>query len=261
MDRQLLETAVQKYETDGYVVFPNVLDADTIAEAGEHIEWLMKKHPNVRPENLHSNFMPQDPFWIRLVSDDRLLDIAEQFIGPNIALYRSQYLCKPPFDGKPVLWHQDGSYWNLEPMEVITLWLAVDDSVVENGCMRVIPGSHKIKLQQLRENKSTPSVFGTEIDPALVDESKAVDVVLPKGSVSIHHPNIIHGSKPNHSPLRRCGLLIRYIPTTTRIVCEGQWPYAFLLRGETKPGINSYLPKPKYVEGEHMKFRGCEAWS
>ena len=68
--------------------------------------------------------MTDDPFWVRLVSDDRLLNVAETFVGPNIALFASHYIAKRPFDGQAVLWHQDGSYWPLEPMEVVTLWLA-----------------------------------------------------------------------------------------------------------------------------------------
>ncbi|TVY03969.1 phytanoyl-CoA dioxygenase family protein [Paenibacillus cremeus] len=260
MAKNTVESIKEAYDRDGYVTIPDVLDAELMQEADSHIQWLMRKHPNVRPENLHSNFMPNDPFWLRLVSDDRLLDIAQQFIGPDIALYRSQYLSKPPFDGKPVLWHQDGSYWNLDPMEVVTLWLAVDDSLPENGCMRVIPGTQQMQLYELQERSDVKSVFGSGINTSLVDESKAVDVILKKGSVSIHHPNVIHGSNANHSPLRRCGLLIRYIPTTTRIVSEDQWPYAFLLRGNANEGINQYLPKPRYIEGQHMPFNGCEAW-
>ena len=57
--------------------------------------------------------------------------------GPDIALFASHYISEP---GQPVLWHQDGAYWPLEPMNVVTLWLAVDHSVPENGCLRVIPG-------------------------------------------------------------------------------------------------------------------------
>lgn len=253
--------AVEQYEREGYVLFPDVLDEELINETSEHVAWLMKKHPDLRPEQLGHTLMTDDPFWVRLVSDDRLLDIAEQFIGPNIALFASHYISKPPFDGQPVLWHQDGSYWPLEPMEVITLWLAVDDSLEENGCMRVIPGTHKMELQSLRRRTDVANVLSSEIDPALVDESKAVSCILRKGGVSVHHPNIIHGSKANNSPLRRCGLTIRYIPTTTRIKTDGVWPAAFLLRGEAVPGINVYNPRPKYVAGEHMPFRGCEAWA
>jgi hypothetical protein len=83
--------------------------------------------------------------------------------------------------------------------------------------------------------------------------------VLKAGDVSVHHPNVIHGSNANTSTKRRCGLTIRYIPTSTRITREN-WPSAFLLRGEAVPGVNDYLPRPKFVEGECMSFRGCEEW-
>ncbi len=163
-----------------------------------------------------------DPFWVRLISDDRLLDIAEQFIGPNIALFASHYICKPPFDGQPVLWHQDGSYWPLEPMEVVTLWLAVDDSLPENGCMRVVPRTHHTALQEMKPDKSVPNVLSSGMDPNLVDEEQAVDFVLKAGGVSVHHPNLIHGSNANHSAMRRCGLTIRYIPASTRILTRSE---------------------------------------
>ncbi|MCQ6559350.1 phytanoyl-CoA dioxygenase family protein [Paenibacillus mendelii] len=259
-NQQLLSAAKDKYQQDGYVAIQNVLDADLIKEAQEHVEWLLQKNPGTRPENLGNDLMTDDPFWVRLVSDDRLLDIAQQFIGPDIALFASHYICKPPYDGKAVLWHQDGSYWPLEPMNVVTLWLAVDDSVVENGCLRVIPGTQTMDIQQVRPNTAVDNVLESEVDPALVDESKAVDIILKAGGVSVHNPNIIHGSEPNHSALRRCGLTIRYIPATTKIVTKTQWASAFMLRGQEVPGINSYLPKPKYVPGKHMPFRGCEAW-
>ncbi|RED76875.1 MULTISPECIES: phytanoyl-CoA dioxygenase family protein [Cohnella] len=259
MNSHLMQ-AKKHYDDLGYAVFPDVLDAEIVREAQEHIAWLMKKYPDKRPELLTHDLVAKDPFWVRLISDPRLLDIVEQFIGPNIALFASHYICKPPYEGRPVLWHQDGSYWPLEPMEVVTLWLAVDDSVRENGCLRVIPGTHTMQLQQMQQRTDIDNVLDSEVDPSLVDEAKAVDLILKAGSVSIHNPNIIHGSEANHSAMRRCGLTIRYIPTTTQIKSKGPWASAFLLRGEAVPGINTYLPYPRYVEGEHMPFRGCEQW-
>jgi len=254
--------AIEQFEREGYVIFREVLDADLIQEASHHVEWLMQRHPDHRPELLHHYLMTNDPFWVRLISDDRLLDIAELFVGPNIALFASHYLCKMPAEGMPVLWHQDGSYWPLEPMEVVTLWLAVDDSLPENGCMRVIPGTHRLELQALQRRTDVKNVLSSQIDPALVDESKAVDLVLKAGDVSVHHPSLIHGSNANTSAKRRCGLTIRYIPTSTRIRTKEneRWASAFLLRGEAVPGVNEYNPRPRYVEGQHMPFRGCEAW-
>ncbi|WNQ13899.1 phytanoyl-CoA dioxygenase family protein [Paenibacillus aurantius] len=259
MNAQLTQ-AKDHYDQQGYAVFPDVLDEGLVREAQEHIAWLMHKYPEKRPELLTHDLVAKDPFWVRLISDERLLDIAEAFIGPNIALFASHYISKPPFEGRPVLWHQDGSYWPLEPMEVVTLWLAVDDSVEENGCLRVIPGTHTMKLQQMRRRTDIENVLDSEVDPSLVEEDKAVDLILKAGSVSVHNPNIIHGSNANQSARRRCGLTIRYIPTTTRIKTDGQWASAFLLRGEAVPGINTYLPFPRYVEGEHMPFQGCEQW-
>ena len=255
-----LARAKEQYDREGYAIFSQVLDGDLISEASEHIDWLLQRNPGVRPEQLHHTLMSGDPFWVRLIADDRLLDVAEQFIGPNIALFASHYISKPPFDGQAVLWHQDGSYWPLEPMDVVTLWLAIDDSTTENGCMRVIPGTQHVSLQKMRERTDVANVLNSEIDPEMVDESRAVDLVLKAGDVSVHHPNVIHGSNANNSPHRRAGLTIRYIPTSTRVL-QRDWPSVFLLRGEPVPGINTYRQRPAYVEGVSMPFRGSETWS
>lgn len=246
----------RSYEDEGYAIVRGVLDQDLIREASDHVDWLVQKHPELRPEHLGHNLLADDPFWVRLVGDDRLLDVAEQFLGPNIALFASHYISKPPGDGMPVLWHQDGSYWPLDPMEVVTLWLAVDDSTGENGCMRVIPGTQHLNLQQLRERRDVANVLSSSMEDSHIDESKVVDVVLKAGDVSVHHPNLIHGSNANTSTRRRCGLTIRYIPTSTRITST-PWPSAFLLRGEAVPGVNDYLPRPKYDPARHIPFRGA----
>jgi hypothetical protein len=263
---------LKQFDEEGCTIFPDVLDADLIGEARGHIEWLLKKHPELRPEHLLHTLVKDDPFWVRLVSDDRLLDVAQAFVGPDIALFASHYIVKPAGDGQPVLFHQDGHYWPLRPMEVVTLWLAVDDSDAENGCMRVIPGSHKAKTLHAHERSvETANVLSSEIDANAYDESQAVDVAIRAGGVSVHDPFIVHGSNPNVSSRRRAGLTIRYIPTSTTILVEdmdsgwgvkekGVFVSAFLLRGEDKDGNNRYQPRPKFQDGEHYPFRGCDAW-
>ena len=250
----------EQFDRDGYAIYENVIDADLMREASDHVDWLLQKNPDLRPEQLHNNLMTDDPFWVRLVGDERLLDIAEQYVGSDIALFASHYISKPPGDGQPVLWHQDGSYWPLDPMEVVTLWLAVDDSLPENGCMRVISGTQHMQLHEMKRHTEEANVLSSRLDPELVEEDRAVDIVVPAGGVSVHHPNIVHGSNANTSDRRRCGLTIRYIPTTTRIVSDGPWPSAFLLRGEAIEGVNEYLPKPRYRAGVHMAFEGCNEW-
>ena len=91
---------------------------------------------------------------------------------------------------------------------------------------------------------------------------RVLDAELEPGDVSVHHPLILHGSEPNTSAMWRRGGSIQYMPAPTRIAND-EWPSAFLFRGEAVEGVNKdlYLPKPRYVAGEHMAFRGCEAWA
>jgi ectoine hydroxylase-related dioxygenase (phytanoyl-CoA dioxygenase family) len=253
------DAVLRRYRDDGYVIFRQVISPDLIAEADAHVQWLQDRHPARRGEDLSAELVARDPFWVRLVSDDRLLDVASIFVGSDIALFASHYISKPAFSGKLVPWHQDGSFWPLAPMRVITLWLAVDEATPENGCLRVIPGTHAEDLHEVRERHGDAAVFDVET-AAPVDESKAVDLVLKPGDVEVHHPNIMHGSNPNTSTKRRCGLTIRYIPTTTRITSDEQpFPSALLLRGE--PGVNQYQPRPRYVAERDFPFRGCERWA
>ncbi len=242
------------YDRDGYVIVRNAVDNDLAQEACDHVKWLLAQHPDLRPEDLHHNLMIGDPFWHRLVSDPRLLDLAEVFIGPNVALFATHYIAKAPKTGRPVLWHQDGSYWPLKPVEVTTIWLACSSSTRENGCMRVIPGTQNLDLQEMKPNNEVDSVLHSEIDASFVDDTNAVDFELAPGDVSIHNPRIVHGSNANTSDLWRIGLTIRYIPTSTEITrADAGCPY--LLRGNAVEGINHYLPRPKYVEGKHFAFQ------
>jgi len=234
-----------------------VLDRALIAEADEHVDWLLRQNPELRPEQLGHRLARDDPFWLRLVSDERLLDVVEQFIGPNIALFATHYICKPPRTGQPVRWHQDGAFWPLEPMDVITLWLAVTESDRGNGCLRVIPQTHTTELQGMKETDDPDSVLRKEID-AQIDDAQAVDLVLQPGDVSVHHPNILHSSNANTSDRWRRALTIRYIPTSTKITRPDE-ASPFLLRGRAVEGVNAYNAMPRYRAGVHMAFSGCDA--
>ena len=255
-------TLRREYDQKGFVVVRNAIDADLADETLQHVHWLGKKHPDVRPEQLHHNLLVNDPFMHRLVGDDRLLDIAESFIGPNIALFAAHYIAKRPGDGQAVEWHQDASYWPLEPMEVTTLWVAGTASTRENGCMRVLPGTHNqrvMKQRDLVDQDRDKFVLGTGIHPDQIDDSDAVDLELQPGDVSIHNPAIVHGSNANTSDRWRVGLTLRYIPTSTLVKKPAGEHQNLLLRGEAVPGVkNAYAERPTFVEGEHMPFRG---WS
>jgi ectoine hydroxylase-related dioxygenase (phytanoyl-CoA dioxygenase family) len=193
-----------------------VFDRELVSEVEDHVHWLSKKYPDTRPEAFHHSLLIHDPFIHHLLDNKNLLDIIEAIIGPDIALFGAHYIAKKPYDGKPVGWHQDGSYWPLEPMEVVSVWLAGTDSTNENACMRVIPGTQNKKMLKPSEmiNLDTEEyVLDLAIRPGDIDDADAVDIELKAGDISIHNPSIVHGSNSNVSDKWRIGLTLRYSPS------------------------------------------------
>ena len=129
--------------------------------------------------------------------------------------------------------------------------------------MRVLPGTHTrrlLKRSEMVDLDPDRYVLGVGMRPDQIDEADAVDVELRAGDISIHHPNIVHGSNTNTSNQWRVGLTLRYIPTSTRVTVDRS--PCIMCRGEVVPELgNRYVPRPRYVEGEHMPFDGCEAWT
>ncbi|NQU40049.1 MAG: phytanoyl-CoA dioxygenase family protein [Lentisphaerae bacterium] len=233
------------YRREGYTIVRGAVDPTTTQAAEVHVRATIARYPDATYEQIHMmNLWYQDSFYLRLIRQRRLLDLAETMLGPDLALFATGYLIKAPGNSPAVLWHQDGSYWPLQPMEVCTLWLAITPSTVANGCMRVIPGTQTMDLQALHERKDVRNLLDSAMADSLVDESRAVDLILQPGDVSIHHPNIIHGSNPNTSPTQwRLNLIIRVIASSTRIT-DPNWPGVFHLRGNRREDVNRYLPDP-----------------
>jgi ectoine hydroxylase-related dioxygenase (phytanoyl-CoA dioxygenase family) len=185
---------------------------------------------------------------------DEVLDLVEPIIGPDIALFSSHFICKPRGDGQRVPWHEDSAYWSkmLSPMEVVTVWLAIDPSTPANGCMYVIPHTHNTGRKGFSDyDPVDPSrnVFPTEITPVQRKDAQAVPCVLAAGECSLHDGRLMHGSPPNTSPMRRCGYTMRYVPTTVRFnAAEHPWHQIYLARGRDHAG-NSYAdPGRAYLE-------------
>ncbi|MFF9812342.1 phytanoyl-CoA dioxygenase family protein [Streptomyces sp. NPDC014006] len=256
---------LNEYEKNGFAILRNVLDQDLIAEAREHVEWLGRRYPHLRPEEYHHPLMRNDAFWVRLVTDERLVDIAESVLGPDLACFTSHYVCKPPRDGRPVLWHQDGAYWKLRPMEALTVWAAIDESTTENGCLRIIPGSHELPIHAPSVRTDVANMLYSETREEIVrdwaEKAGVVDIELQPGDVSIHHPNILHCSEANTSEKRRCGLDIGYIATSTLVANEGLYLDPVLVRGNRGAAANQYRKWPAYSPEESIAFRGHEEWN
>jgi hypothetical protein len=170
--------------------------------------------------------------WLNdLVRHPNILDAVEDVIGPNILCWGSSFFIKEARNPGFVSWHQDSTYWGLEPADVVTAWVALSDSTAENGAMRVVPGTHLMAQVPHRDTFRPENLLsrGQEI-MVEVDEREARMLELDAGEMSLHHVRLIHGSDPNPSGLRRIGFAIRYIPTTVRQVA-GSHDHATLVRG------------------------------
>jgi ectoine hydroxylase-related dioxygenase (phytanoyl-CoA dioxygenase family) len=128
-----------------------------------------------------------------------------------VILWGCQVFCKPGGDGLETPFHQDGHYWPIRPLATCTAWVALDPSIKANGCLRVVPGSHKDKklFPHLREDRED-LVLTNRIQA--FDQSTAVDIELEPGQMSLHDIYMIHGATVNRSPMRRAGVAIRYMP-------------------------------------------------
>ena len=122
-------------------------------------------------------------------------------------------ICKDPLVGRRTPWHEDSAYWKgkFDRLDqIVTVWLAIDDSNLENGCMGVVPGTHFHGFSEYTPIDGTTNTFNTEIKKGIVDENKIVWFELKKGECSLHDGRIIHGANANTSTKRRCGYTMRY---------------------------------------------------
>ncbi|HEY3266192.1 MAG TPA: phytanoyl-CoA dioxygenase family protein [Armatimonadota bacterium] len=243
----LTKEQIEQYRTEGYTIVRNVLPQEPLLRLRAVVDDLIAHlPPDQRPEHMDMPHL-KTPALLEACRHPALLDAAGSIVGPNIVLFASHLIAKAKGDGLEVPWHQDAEYWELEPMEVATLWLAVDESTVENGCMRVLPGTHKAGLVPHRAAQDKDSkVLDKGVDMSPYDLSKAVNIELAPGDCSFHAPYLLHGSTANHSQKRRCGYTMRYMPASTRLVRDGQYARyfkdhpIFLLRGSDPDGVNEY---------------------
>jgi non-heme Fe2+,alpha-ketoglutarate-dependent halogenase len=183
--------------------------------------------------------------WVyRMVSHPRVLDAVEGILGPNLTVRDTAWFVKMPGDKKYISWHQDGTYWGLHPPKATTAWIALSDSNSDNGCMRVVPGSHK-HLQPHQETYAEDNALSRGQEIAVkVDEKEVVDIVLRPGQMSLHDVAIVHGSRPNTSDKPRIGIAARYMPP--EVVQDGDVrQLALLVRGQDDYGHVDLIDPPQ----------------
>jgi phytanoyl-CoA hydroxylase len=207
---------LRHYLDHGFAVGGPLVEGKALAELRRRIAAAIAAlPPGQRSEHMAS--LHYEDAWFRdLFLSSAFVDVAEQVLGADVALFTSYAISKPPAHGLAVAWHQDAAFFPIEPMRTFTLWLAVDDSDRDNGCMQVLSGSHRArKALSHAIDASGESVLALQLAAPAPGDTQYVEVKA--GCYSVHDPYIVHGSAPNRSARRRCGITIKYVPTSVRL--------------------------------------------
>jgi hypothetical protein len=252
----LTQAEIEHYHREGYVIHQRpVLPEAKFAALKTYFEQILADLPgDTRPEAMDvPHFM--HPKLLEWAFDDAILDLVRPIVGEDIALFSTHFICKPKGNGKRVPWHEDSAYWRgkINPMEVCTVWLAIDPSTKVNGCMMVIPRTHTEAQKGFSDYEAVDtakSVFGTEIVARHRDDSKRVFVELQANECSLHDARVQHGSEPNTSQIRRCGWTMRFCSTRVKFNEEAfDGMHQVYLACGVDHGGNRYAdPKRSYPE-------------
>jgi len=238
------------YEEQGFLTPIPVLDDTEAAQMRETFDAIEAQTDEAdRSIGLLGLHLKHESVW-SLATHPNVVDAVKQAIGPDVMLLGTHFFVKYPSQKDAfVAWHQDVTYWGLKPPFAITAWIAIDDADVANGCMRVIPGSHKQGLMEhgKSDRKGNLLSVNQSIDTAQVDESTAADIELKAGQMSLHDGLLIHGSNPNQSDRRRAGLTVRFTRTDVDLVghavAKHNWK-PVLVAGEDREGKQTFTDAP-----------------
>lgn len=242
------ETTLAQYTNNGFVVVDELLstrELETLRHrmteiaAGrvpsfpmDHIEF----EPSSSVPRKINQCAQHDEIFMSHATNPRILDVVEALIGPDIKLFGSQCFMKPP-GGVEKPYHQDSAYFTIEPREIVTCWTALDDATIANGCLWVVPGSHKGELL----DHDQPWQVGDRVDMQVradqIDFSREIPNELAAGCCSFHHSMLLHRSGPNKTDQPRRGLAVHYMSSRSRWTDSSvEMPNYVLLRGKEYEG-------------------------
>ncbi len=223
-----MTSVADRYLADGFVSGLSLLDP---AEAADHRAALELAEGELGPLHYIDKVHTVVRSAYELCRHDRVLDVVEQLIGPNILLYNSTYIIKEPAAAAKVNWHQDLTYWGLADHDAqVSMWLALSPATEASGCMSMIPASHLggAREHETGSNDGNLLLLGQQL--TAVDESSAVVCSLEPGEASFHHGWTVHASAPNRSDDRRIGLNVQFLAAHNRHLVDEQ-ATSLLVRG------------------------------
>ena len=258
----LTKNEIRSYTRNGFVVPKFRLDNSDLEKLQNATLELMQTYPHIPTEGLvsphifyaGSNRPDIHSKFLEICKLTPLLDIVDQLIGRDIIVWGSRIFSKAPQTGRATPWHQDGEYWPIRPLATATVWIAIDESNENNGCLKILTGSNRAKMLLPHQSLSGKgAALDKEIKPEFIESKDVVSVPLEPGQLVIFDVFTAHGASPNLSNQRRAGFAIRYMPGTSIFdrnikVGSGQDDVQtdlgqralFLVRGEDKTGKNDF---------------------
>jgi len=232
--RRLTAEQFEQYQRDGFCGPIPVLTPAEVADLRADLEAFeaTQGHPLDFPERSKPYLLFR---WAdAIVHHPAVLDAVQDVIGPDILCYHVTTWIKEANSDARVFWHQDDAYFHLDPPEHVTAWVALSDAGEREGCMRMIPGSHRNGLWAHSDKPVPESLVrrGQNIGDHLADDAGTL-VPVRAGEMSFHHTHTVHSSGPNRGPDRRIGLGISYIPAHVRPLTEPR-SSALLVRGQDR---------------------------
>ena len=215
--KKLTAEQIAQYQSEGFVSPVRVMSEEAALELRARLEQFERAQGGPLQGALRHKSHLRFTWLSDLVHNANIVDTVEDLYGPDLLCWTTNFFIKEARAPSFVSWHQDSTYWGLSSPDVVTAWVALTDSTLENGAMEVIPGSHALDQIPHRDTFSKDNLLtrGQEIAVSM-DAGAARALCLRPGEMSLHHVRIVHGSAPNRSEQRRIGFAIRYIPTRVR---------------------------------------------
>ena len=229
-EKILSDQEIAAYRRDGYIVPRFRLQGAELAKLQSLMKQLVADNPALLDKAIVSPHVPGSgvqglkaaPGWRDIATHPRILDMMEQIVGPDIILWGTTVFYKRAIEGPATAWHRDGQVWPIKPLATTTVWIAATESTVENGCLRVIPGSHASGRvgEHVFEDRNDLAVRRS-LAPTEFDESLARDVELEAGEMVIFDVVTVHGARHNRGSRPRGGYALRFMPATSHFDHDG----------------------------------------
>lgn len=233
----LTQEQISEFRARGFLNYGPVLSPEEVNELRAALDHTLQGDGEIKPESLRNmaggndvvtqvvNIWEAEPAFYRHLFHPKIVSLAAQIMGTDtVRVWHDQVQIKPPRIGGPTIWHQDHPYWPvIQPADLVSAWVALEDATPENGCMSMVSRSHLWGVHRGGTVGSRKDDWGPDYDPSLVPDGETVEVVpcpVKAGSVVFHHCRTWHGAPPNRSDTNRPAIAVHYMPGWTRYAPE-----------------------------------------